>query len=47
MKLGSIIGSSILEEFSLGEKIYRTMILQVDEEKLTLPITPWKIQRSD
>ena len=44
MNLGSIIGSaSVTENFLLGGvKHYRTVVLQTDNEKLTLPVTPWK-----
>lgn len=44
MNFNQIIGNgSVLENWiGGGVREYRTMILSVDEEKLTLPVTPWK-----
>ncbi len=44
MDLGKIIGqTSVLENFLRGGvKEYRTVILTVKEERLVLPVTPWK-----
>lgn len=43
MDLSNIIGSAtVLENFKIGGKEYRTVVLQTDDEQLTLPVTPWK-----
>ena len=44
MNFNLIIGNgNVLENWiGGGVREYRTMILSVDEEKLTLPVTPWK-----
>lgn len=44
MNFSQLIGvGSIGENFiGGGVKNFRTMIIQLDEEKLTLPVTPWK-----